>query len=104
MASMAALTSFYPLLLIGIVGIGIGNATNLSARYAAADLATDDDRSEVTLDRIPLLPLVQVRQVVGADDDAEVVLVASGTMGRTSRSTTSQRQPSPSQRAPTDST
>lgn len=41
----AAALSFYPLLLAGIALIGTGNACNLAARYAAADLATDDRRA-----------------------------------------------------------
>lgn len=41
----AALLSFYPLLLVGIALIGTGNAANLAARYAAADLASDDRRA-----------------------------------------------------------
>ena len=45
LAFFAAVTEFYPLLLLGILGIGVGNATNLSARYAAADLATDMQRA-----------------------------------------------------------
>ena len=44
-ALVAALTDLYPLLLIGVLGIGVGNAANLAARYAAADLATDDSRA-----------------------------------------------------------
>jgi MFS family permease len=45
-AFTAAVTSSYPLLVIGILGIGVGNAANLSARYAASDLATDQDRAK----------------------------------------------------------
>lgn len=41
----AAVTSFYPLLVVGILGIGVGNAANLSARYAASDLATEGNRA-----------------------------------------------------------
>lgn len=41
----AAVLSFYPLLLIGVAMIGTGNAANLAARYAAADLATDERRA-----------------------------------------------------------
>ena len=35
----AAILEFYPFVLLGMIGIGAGNATNLAARYAAADLA-----------------------------------------------------------------
>ena len=42
----AAVLDVYPLLVIGILGIGVGNAANLSARYAAADLATERDRAK----------------------------------------------------------
>ena len=41
----AALFSFYPLLLLGVALIGTGNACNLAARYAAADLAGEDRRA-----------------------------------------------------------
>jgi MFS family permease len=41
----SAVLSFYPLLLVGVALIGTGNACNLAARYAAADLATDDRRA-----------------------------------------------------------
>jgi len=37
----AAATGFYPLLLLGVAMIGVGNTTNMSARYAAADLASE---------------------------------------------------------------
>lgn len=45
LAFTAAVADFYPLLVLGIFGIGVGNATNLAARYAAADLAPDDGRA-----------------------------------------------------------
>lgn len=41
----SALLSFYPLLLVGVALIGTGNACNLAARYAAADLAGEDRRA-----------------------------------------------------------
>jgi MFS family permease len=41
----AAALSFYPLLLVGVALIGTGNACNLAARYAAADLAADERRA-----------------------------------------------------------
>jgi MFS family permease len=44
-AFSAATLSFYPLLLIGVAMIGTGNACNLAARYAAADLATEERRA-----------------------------------------------------------
>lgn len=44
-AFTAALISFYPLLLLGIAFIGTGNACNLAARYAAADLAPEESRA-----------------------------------------------------------
>ncbi|MEM9203674.1 MAG: MFS transporter [Actinomycetota bacterium] len=44
-AFLAVLTSFYPLLVIGILGIGVGQAGSLAARYAAADLSEDDSRA-----------------------------------------------------------
>ena len=43
-AFSAALLSFYPLVLLGVALIGTGNACNLAARYAAADLAPEDRR------------------------------------------------------------
>ena len=45
LAFVAAVADFYPLLVVGIVGIGAGNATNLAARFASADLAPDDRRA-----------------------------------------------------------
>ncbi len=45
LAFLAALADFYPLLVVGIIGIGAGNATNLAARFACADLAPDDRRA-----------------------------------------------------------
>ena len=45
LAFVAALADLYPLLVVGIVGIGAGNATNLAARFTAADLAPDDRRA-----------------------------------------------------------
>lgn len=44
-ALAAALTDFYPLLLVGALGIGTGNAATLAARYAAADLAVEHERA-----------------------------------------------------------
>ena len=43
-AFLAAVLSSYALLVVGVAGIGVGNATNLAARYAAADLASDETR------------------------------------------------------------
>jgi MFS family permease len=45
LAFLAAVLEFYPLLIVGVIAIGVGNATNLSARYAAADLAPDHARA-----------------------------------------------------------
>ena len=44
-ALLAALLSLYPLVVLGIIGVGAGQATNLAARYAVADLASDDRRA-----------------------------------------------------------
>lgn len=44
-AFLAALTEFFPLLVIGALLMGAGSATTLTARYAAADLALDDARA-----------------------------------------------------------
>ena len=44
-ALVAAITRSYPLLCIGVLGAGAGNAANLATRYAAADLAADDRRA-----------------------------------------------------------
>ena len=41
----AVVTEVYPLLLIGVLGIGTGQAANLAARYAAADLAEETNRA-----------------------------------------------------------
>ncbi|MCP5028686.1 MAG: MFS transporter [Actinomycetia bacterium] len=45
-AFLAAVLDFYPFLIIGIIGIGIGQAANLAARYAAADLAVEEARAK----------------------------------------------------------
>ena len=45
LAFLAAVADFYPLLVVGIIGIGAGNATNLAARFACADLAPEDRRA-----------------------------------------------------------
>ncbi|MDG2027025.1 MAG: MFS transporter [Acidimicrobiales bacterium] len=45
-AVIAVETSLYPLLVLGTLGIGVGNGTNLAARYAAADLAHEDRRAQ----------------------------------------------------------
>ncbi|MCP5066067.1 MAG: MFS transporter, partial [bacterium] len=44
-AFLAALSEIYLLLLVGILGIGVGQAANLAARYAAADLADEEARA-----------------------------------------------------------
>lgn len=38
---IAALSGWYPFLIVGILGVGIGYAANMAARFAAADLATE---------------------------------------------------------------
>ncbi len=43
-AFLAVVWGIYPLLLVGVVGIGVGQAANLAARYAAADLAEPHNR------------------------------------------------------------
>ncbi len=42
---LSAVLNFFPLLLIGIALIGTGNACNLAARYAAADMAPEAQRA-----------------------------------------------------------
>ncbi len=44
-AFLSAILSFFPLLLLGVAGVGVGLACNLSARYAAADLAVEERRA-----------------------------------------------------------
>ena len=44
-AFVSVLTDIYPLLVAGSFSIGVGNGTNLAARYAAADLAPPDRRA-----------------------------------------------------------
>jgi MFS family permease len=44
-AVMAAVTGFFPLLPLGVAGIGAGNASNLATRYAASDLAPPERRA-----------------------------------------------------------
>lgn len=41
----AAVLDFYPLLPLGLTFLGMGSATTLSARYAASDLATENQRA-----------------------------------------------------------
>lgn len=45
LAVLAAVTGFFPLLPLGVAGIGAGNAANLATRYAAADLAKPEKRA-----------------------------------------------------------
>lgn len=45
MCMLAAITGWYALLILGMIGVGSGNAANLAARYAAADLAPDVGRA-----------------------------------------------------------
>jgi MFS family permease len=42
----AAVTGFFPLLPLGVAGIGAGNAASLASRYAAADLAKPERRAQ----------------------------------------------------------
>jgi MFS family permease len=44
-AMIAAITGWYFLLIPGILGVGVGSAASLAARFAAADLATPDRRA-----------------------------------------------------------
>lgn len=44
-AVIAAITRSYPLLCLGVLGAGAGNAANLATRYAASDLAADERRA-----------------------------------------------------------
>ncbi len=44
-AMVAALTSWYLLLIPGLLGVGVGSAASLAARFAAADLASPDHRA-----------------------------------------------------------
>ena len=41
-AVLAAVLNLYPLVVLGIIGVGVGQATNLAARYAVADLAPEN--------------------------------------------------------------
>lgn len=43
-ALLAAITRSYPLLCLGVLGAGAGNAANLATRYAASDLASEERR------------------------------------------------------------
>lgn len=45
-AFLATLLEFFPLLVLGALLMGAGSATSLTARYAAADLATEDTRAK----------------------------------------------------------
>lgn len=46
LAMCSALFEVYALLIVGIMLVGVGQAANLAARYAGADLATDEDRAK----------------------------------------------------------
>ena len=41
-AVLAAVLDLYPLVVLGIIGVGVGQSTNLAARYAVADLAPEN--------------------------------------------------------------
>ena len=41
----AAIMSLYPLVVLGVIGVGAGQATNLATRFAAADLADEHRRA-----------------------------------------------------------
>ena len=41
-AVLSAVLSLYPLVVLGMIGVGTGQATNLAARYAVADNAAED--------------------------------------------------------------
>jgi MFS family permease len=43
-ALLGAIASSYPLLCLGVLGAGAGNAANLATRYAASDLAEEEHR------------------------------------------------------------
>ncbi len=45
LAFLAAVTGFYPLLPLGMLGLGVGNATNLAQRYASVDLSSEAKRA-----------------------------------------------------------
>ncbi|MPY95833.1 MAG: MFS transporter, partial [Acidimicrobiia bacterium] len=45
LALLAAITRSYPLLCLGVLGAGVGNAANLATRYAASDLAAEERRA-----------------------------------------------------------
>ena len=45
-AVLAAITGFFPLLPLGVAGIGAGNAASMATRYAAADLARPERRAQ----------------------------------------------------------
>jgi MFS family permease len=46
LAVLAAVTGFFPLLPLGVAGIGAGSAANMATRYAAADLAKPERRAQ----------------------------------------------------------
>jgi MFS family permease len=43
---LSAALDFYPLLILGMIGIGAGQTGSLASRYAAADLATERNRAQ----------------------------------------------------------
>ncbi|HCB37272.1 MAG TPA: MFS transporter [Acidimicrobiaceae bacterium] len=45
LGGVSALTGNYPLLIVGMLAVGTAQASNLAARYAGADLATDANRA-----------------------------------------------------------
>ena len=45
LAMTAAITEVYIFLPLGILGVGVGNGANLAARFAAADLAPEENKA-----------------------------------------------------------
>jgi MFS family permease len=75
LAVLAAITRFFPLLPIGVAGVGAGNAANLATRYAAADLARPERRGQT-------IGLVVWATTIGAGFGSILSLVVLDPAGR----------------------
>jgi MFS family permease len=69
-ALLAAVTRSYPLLCVGVLGAGAGNAANLATRYAAADMASDERRART-------ISLIVWATVVGSSAGSAISATAS---------------------------
>jgi MFS family permease len=79
-ALMSAITGWFFLLPLGVLGIGAGTATNLSARYAASDLVPPEKRART-------IGLIVWATTIGSGTGSLVSLSVLDPMGQTHRLT-----------------